>query len=347
MSVVPEDEGLWWAVEQLLRDRPMYTPALRDALLARFPQERVPSEAELDDALGERLDVESDLGPWRAAPDPHSPVPVTDSRPYRGRRSAAVVRTRRQVRPDVDAWASWLAAAVDDWSHDGLLLGATGNERTVLVVPTVRYGIRSWLAVRPLGPYHRDLDIRIRAEEHLGWRHLPAARLGHWNPNAGSVTPEPGKPLLLVYTNRQRVVLSNVLVHQLQALGCTGPPSTRIECLAIKPEEFARRAALQVDGDTERRAALSSYRAITAPGGRKLPVQTYCLACGQPLSDPASVERGYGPDCWERMTGDVRRVMARPMSALATALKWDDAIALTVRLLKSGRLAARGPGSPT
>lgn len=30
-----------------------------------------------------------------------------------------------------------------------------------------------------------------------------------------------------------------------------------------------------------------------------------CGKCGRPLSDPESIERGYGPDCWGAATGSV------------------------------------------
>lgn len=32
------------------------------------------------------------------------------------------------------------------------------------------------------------------------------------------------------------------------------------------------------------------------------PALTHCAACGQPLSDSLSVQRGYGPECWRRLT---------------------------------------------
>lgn len=37
------------------------------------------------------------------------------------------------------------------------------------------------------------------------------------------------------------------------------------------------------------------------------PVRGYCRACGHALRDAASLRRGYGPDCWERIS-DHRRV---------------------------------------
>lgn len=42
---------------------------------------------------------------------------------------------------------------------------------------------------------------------------------------------------------------------------------------------------------------------------RKNPVRGYCLLCGMPLSDPISLERGIGPDCWVRASHlDTRRL---------------------------------------
>ena len=342
MSGVADDEGLWWIVDQLLRERSMYTHELRAALLTRFPEERVPSDDQLEVTLANRQGIEPEerYGPWRAARDPKAPVPPPVSRRWSPRRRPADVRTRRLVRPAVDAWASWLTSQVDDPGHNGLLLGISGGETgRLLALPVKRYGSRTWLAVRPLGPYRLDLAIRMRGAERLGWRHVPAGELADWVPGIPSIPPQPGEPLLQVYTNRQRVVLASVLVHQLQGMGCSGPHDTMVERLAITPAEARRRARLQAVQAAEREAAVVSYRAVVAPRGRQLPVQSYCGACGQPLSDPDSVERGFGPECWERMTGEARRVLARPVGALACAMEWDSAIALTMTLLESGRLA--------
>lgn len=29
-----------------------------------------------------------------------------------------------------------------------------------------------------------------------------------------------------------------------------------------------------------------------------------CQKCGKPLSDPDSMRRGYGPECWQTITGE-------------------------------------------
>lgn len=31
-----------------------------------------------------------------------------------------------------------------------------------------------------------------------------------------------------------------------------------------------------------------------------------CQKCGKRLTDPESMKRGYGPECWEKLTGDRR-----------------------------------------
>lgn len=29
-----------------------------------------------------------------------------------------------------------------------------------------------------------------------------------------------------------------------------------------------------------------------------------CQKCGKKLTDPASIKRGYGPECWEQISGE-------------------------------------------
>ena len=41
----------------------------------------------------------------------------------------------------------------------------------------------------------------------------------------------------------------------------------------------------------------------------------YCANCGRPLEDPVSVERGIGPDCWERIDPQWKRSVAERVSA--------------------------------
>ena len=36
----------------------------------------------------------------------------------------------------------------------------------------------------------------------------------------------------------------------------------------------------------------------------------YCANCGRPLVDPVSIERGIGPDCWERIDPQWKRTIA-------------------------------------
>lgn len=39
---------------------------------------------------------------------------------------------------------------------------------------------------------------------------------------------------------------------------------------------------------------------------RALVALMYCANCGRPLVDPESIDRGIGPDCWERIAPDWR-----------------------------------------
>lgn len=53
--------------------------------------------------------------------------------------------------------------------------------------------------------------------------------------------------------------------------------------------------------------------------GRLLPVRAACSVCGQPLSDPISVERGIGPECYHRRTGYADTPLGDDALYLATA----------------------------
>jgi Family of unknown function (DUF6011) len=44
----------------------------------------------------------------------------------------------------------------------------------------------------------------------------------------------------------------------------------------------------------------------------EIAASSHCLKCGRELSDPESLERGYGPDCWGELTGSV------PQAAVAS-----------------------------
>jgi hypothetical protein len=45
----------------------------------------------------------------------------------------------------------------------------------------------------------------------------------------------------------------------------------------------------------------------------------YCANCGRPLSDPLSIERGIGPDCWPRIDPAWRAEITRRIAADAAA----------------------------
>ncbi|OPZ65857.1 MAG: hypothetical protein BWY85_00216 [Firmicutes bacterium ADurb.Bin506] len=44
---------------------------------------------------------------------------------------------------------------------------------------------------------------------------------------------------------------------------------------------------------------------------------TTCGKCHRPLSDPKSIERGYGPDCWASIQGESRKDASRPATEAA------------------------------
>jgi hypothetical protein len=58
-----------------------------------------------------------------------------------------------------------------------------------------------------------------------------------------------------------------------------------------QPKKLAERAARLRDVGRPDDAA-QVERILAAAG--------HCKHCGRPLSDPVSVERGVGPDCWQK-----------------------------------------------
>lgn len=80
----------------------------------------------------------------------------------------------------------------------------------------------------------------------------------------------------------------------------------RTAMLALGPRsEAMRTSSLEcVPRELDRRLKL--WIPPRARGPHRGPALTHCAACGQPLSDTLSVQRGYGPECWRRLTSHER-----------------------------------------
>ena len=91
-------------------------------------------------------------------------------------------------------------------------------------------------------------------------------------------------------------------------------------------ELVRRRREITAHEDLERQLKRAGLRV------RKNPVRGYCVLCGMPLSDPVSLERGIGPDCWLRASHlDHRRLQRhqgnhRQVVAARGLTDWADSV---------------------
>lgn len=81
-------------------------------------------------------------------------------------------------------------------------------------------------------------------------------------------------------------------------LGVTDIGRLDVEVSLVSAAETVHRRQ-QVEAVTE----LRTYLHRRGWRGWTNPVRGHCAVCNMPLRDPASVRRGIGPDCWERVRG--------------------------------------------
>lgn len=69
---------------------------------------------------------------------------------------------------------------------------------------------------------------------------------------------------------------------------------------AVRCPGKAARYLARMQGDVERVGEIEARRLTAAITGLRagLHASAHCLRCGKSLTDPASVARGIGPDCW-------------------------------------------------
>lgn len=126
------------------------------------------------------------------------------------------------------------------------------------------------------------------------WR--PEQSLSYDNPELALVAPVDVTAVATWRTDTP-FNLARAVCHSLHLLCGTARPAGVVEV---------------VRADSGRRNELSSIEEAKRLCARQLranskPVRGHCRACGHALRDAASLRRGYGPDCWERVT-DHRRV---------------------------------------
>jgi len=80
---------------------------------------------------------------------------------------------------------------------------------------------------------------------------------------------------------------------------------------------------------------------------RRNPVRGYCVLCGMPLSDPVSLERGIGPDCWLRASHLDHRRLRRHRDNHRQAVtargvsEWAESIRAMINVTGSPRIRQR------
>ena len=69
---------------------------------------------------------------------------------------------------------------------------------------------------------------------------------------------------------------------------------------AVRCPAKAARYLAKMQVDVDRVAELEARRLVAAMAGLKegLRASAHCSRCGKSLTDPTSVARGVGPDCW-------------------------------------------------
>lgn len=129
------------------------------------------------------------------------------------------------------------------------------------------------------------------------WEPMQANALGL--PQARRLAQElpAGPSVLAVHVTREPADCADGVALALIASSLTGHMDLDIE-VEQGPENVARNAARRVQSAQRR------------------PTLELCGRCSLPLSDPASAERGYGPDCWEMLTAIERHFVARSQLVL-------------------------------
>ena len=139
---------------------------------------------------------------------------------------------------------------------------------------------------------HRDVNTLGAAGWHL-WRPKDVLRFDEPQRLLPVPAPVAGAEAGCVATWRAPSPLELARALAVALHGLTATPSCKLHA-TIRRALAARRDAELHDIERQRRAA---SRSSTKP------VRGFCQACGQPLRDPSSLQRGYGPECYERLRG--------------------------------------------
>jgi hypothetical protein len=97
------------------------------------------------------------------------------------------------------------------------------------------------------------------------------------------------------------------------------PERVRAAVLAADERKYARRSA------SAKKAAVTrakSTKLRVAQAARKFVAQEatgparHCFICGKTVSDPESIARGVGSDCWQNVLQQIEATQVRPAQAL-------------------------------
>lgn len=101
-----------------------------------------------------------------------------------------------------------------------------------------------------------------------------------------------------------------------------GRPSGCARAVVLALVAHSRGGPLTLDVTMEHGPAQVGGRSAgSIAAARGGPTLRYCLRCHRPLSDPVSADRGFGPDCWDMLTG-AERAVGRQMLAGLPPSRW-------------------------
>lgn len=191
------------------------------------------------------------------------------------------------------------ATLVDDVRF---ILTETDTERLVVTAPEGE-GVRVLRCDFVRGDRGDEIWIAWATTDAEEWR--AASQEGAWSLGAGSKLPlvraaeaPDAHPPVLVFRERSADDAATRVQAVLATVWGTSSESARLEKVACTPAELERR----ILGEQTVR------RLVTRATSRGVAVRT-CERCGQPLSDPASVAVGIGPECRKYYSAETLRAV--------------------------------------
>lgn len=171
--------------------------------------------------------------------------------------------------------------------------GARKAERLLLRYDFVEAGPKSRVWLTGLAPSPELLESYLAANP---WTLTPPGRLPLTGARADVIAPA-----LVVWRHATAAAAALSLREVLSATLGVGADQVRIERQQCTPIELERR----LNDD-------ATVRRLSGRQGRARIAVSQCDRCGQPLSDPLSVQLGIGPECRKYYSSEVIRRLSRP-----------------------------------